>query len=140
MRADIGTEVTLDTVVRIPNRNIYCDTALLVSGGTGRCGTINIILECRYREVVTFLCVNCSLNGVDEFNNIFSAFCSVNHVKTFICTVLPALRNLNLMKSLSACIDSSPVLHNDIFALTSVSCLCSSLHQLICLFSRDDLC
>ncbi len=34
VRADIGTSVTLDTVLRIPYRDIYCDTTLLVCSGT----------------------------------------------------------------------------------------------------------
>ena len=128
MRADIGTEVTLDTVVRIPYRNVYCDTALLVCGRTGRCGTVNVILERGYRKVVSFLGVYCSLYGIYELNNVFSSLCGVNHVKTFVLTVLPAFRNLDLVKSLGACVDGSPVLHNDVLALTAVGCLCSSLH------------
>ena len=42
------------------------------------------------------------------------------------------------MHALSACIDGSPVLHDNVLALTSVGCLCSSLHQLVGLLSRND--
>ena len=140
MRAHIRTEVTLDTVVRIPNRYVYCDTTFLVCSRTGRSCTVNVILECGYREVVTFLSVYSSLNVVNEVDNILAALCSVNHVKAFVFTVLPALRNFHFYKSLSACIDRCPVLHNNIFTLTAVSSLCSCFHKLVCLVSRDDLC
>ena len=140
MRADIGTEVTLDTVVRIPNRYVNCDTTFLVCSGTGRSCTVNIILECGYREVVTFLSVYSSLDVVNEVDNILAALCSVNHVKTFVFTVLPALRNFHFYKSLSAGIDRCPVLHNNVFTLTAVSSLCSCFHKLVCFVSRDDLC
>ena len=140
MRADIGTEVTLDTVVWIPNRYVNCDTTFLVCSGTGRSCTVNVILECGYREIVTFLSIYSSLNVVNEVDNILAALCSVNHVKTFVFTVLPALRNLNLYESLSAGIDCCPVLHNNVFTLTAVSSLCSCFHKLVSLISRDDLC
>ena len=52
MRAYIRAEVTLDTVLRIPFGNIYCDTTLLVSSSAGRSGTVYVILECGYRQVV----------------------------------------------------------------------------------------
>ena len=70
MRADIRTEVTLDTIVRIPYRYVYGDAALLKCGGTGRSRTVNIILECGYREVVTFLSVYSSLDVVNEINKL----------------------------------------------------------------------
>ena len=73
MRADIGTTVTLDTVLGIPYRNVYCDTTLLVCSSTGRCGTIYIILECRYRKVVTFLSSYFALNVIYEIYNVFSS-------------------------------------------------------------------
>src|SRR5699024_1511709 len=52
MRTNVGTEVTLDTVVRIPYGNIHSDAALLVCGRTGRCGTVYVILESRYRQSI----------------------------------------------------------------------------------------
>ena len=97
MRANIGTEVTLDTVVRIPYRNIYCDTTLLVCRGTGRSGTVYIILECGYRQVVTFLSVYRSLDVVDEIYNVLSsARLQRESIQSLVLAVLPALRNLNL--------------------------------------------
>ena len=128
MRADIRTEVTLDTVVRIPNRYVYCDTAFLICGGTGRCGAIHVVLKCRYRKIITLLSVYCSLNSIDELNNIGSSLCCMNHIKAFVLTVLPALGNLNFMNALCAGVNGSPVLLNNILALAAVSCLRSSLH------------
>ena len=73
VRAHIRTEVTLDTVVRIPNRYIDCDTTFLVCSGTRRSCTIYIIGKCRYRQVVTLLSIDSSLNGVDKLNNVCSS-------------------------------------------------------------------
>ena len=139
MRADIGTEVTLDTVVWIPLRNIDSDTALLVCRGTGWCGTVYVIYECGYRQVVSFLSVYSSLNCVDKLHNVLTSGLCVCHIETLVLAVLPALWYLNLNYMLSTCVDSSPVLHNNVLTLAAVGCLCSSLHKLVCLVSRDDV-
>ena len=138
MRTYIRTEVTLDTVVRIPYRNLNSDAALLICGGTGWCGTICVFCKCGYGQGVTFLSAYLCLNVVDEVNYILSSLGYNCIVKTFVFTVLPALRNLYLVHALSACVDSCPVLLNNVLALAAVGCLCSSLHQLICLLSRND--
>ena len=138
MRTYIGTEVTLDTLGRIPGRNINRNTSLLVSGGSGRSGTVHIILECGYRQSITFLCAYLGLDIVNEINNVFSVAAYYCIIKAFVFAVLPAFRNFYLNNALSAGIDSCPVLHNNIFALTSVGSLCSSLHQFVCLLSRND--
>ena len=140
MRAHIRTEVTLDTVVRIPNRYIDCDTTFLVCSGTRRSCTIYIIGKCRYRQVVTLLSIDSSLNGVDKLNNVCSSLGCVSHLKSLVRAVLPAFRNLNLYNVLSTCIDSSPVLHNNVFTLTAVGCLCSSLHQFDRSLLRNNIC
>ena len=44
VRADIRAEVTLDTVLRIPNRYVNRDTALLISRRTLREGTVHSAL------------------------------------------------------------------------------------------------
>ena len=140
MRADIRTEVTLDTVIRIPYRYVNCDTTFLVSCRTGRSCTIYIIGKCRYRQIVAFLSINSSLNGIYKLNNVSSSLCCVSHIKTLVNAALPAFRNLNLYNVLSTCIDSSPVLHNNVFTLTAVGCLCSSLHQFDRSLLRNNIC
>src|SRR5699024_6786923 len=62
MRADICTTVTLDTVFRLPYRDIYCDTTFLVCGGTGRSCSVYEVLECGYRQRVSFLRSNFGLD------------------------------------------------------------------------------
>ena len=57
-----------------------------------------------------------------------------------ILSVLPALRNGDLYYLLSTCVDCIVVHLNDRITLTSVSSLCSSLHQLDCLLLRNDVC
>ena len=138
MWADIRTEVTLDTVINVPYRNLNSDTTLLVCRRTGWCRTINVILECRYRQCVTFLSAYLGLDVVYEVYNFLSSLGNYLVVKSFIFAVSPACWNFYFVNALGTSIDSCPVLHNNVFTLTSVSCLCSSLHQLVSLFSWDD--
>ena len=140
MRTYIGTEVTLDTLGRIPCGNINSNTSLLISGRSGRSGAVCIILECGYRQRIAFLSAYLGLDIVNEVNYVFSVSAYHCVIKAFIFAVLPAFRYFYFNNALGACIDSSPVLHNNVFALTSVSSLCSCLHQFICLLSRNDSC
>ncbi len=55
MRADIGTSVALNAVVRIPFRHINGNSALLISGGTGRNCTVSHLQYSRYRQFVPFM-------------------------------------------------------------------------------------
>ena len=139
MRADIGTTVTLDTVFRIPYRDIYCDTTFFESSRTGRSRTIYIILECRYRQVVTFLSVNCMLDSINEINNVFSVTGNSFSDDILILSIFPALRNLDLNYLFSTGVDSIVVHLNDSITLTSVSSLCSSFHQVDSFCFRNDV-
>ena len=64
----------------------------------------------------------------------------MSHMKTFVLSIFPAFRNCDLNNLFSTCIDSSPVLLNDIITLTSVCCLSSSFHKVDCLLFRNDSC
>ena len=140
MRTYIRTTVTLDTVLRIPYRNIYCDTALLICSSTGRCRTIYIILECGYRKAVSFLSVYLALDIVYKINNIFSSVFCNRYSQTFICCVLPAFRNVHFYNLLSAGVDRVVVHLYDRIALSSVCSLSRCLHQIDCLLLRNDAC
>ena len=91
VRTYICTAVTLDTVLRLPYRDIHCDTTFLVCRRSGRCRTIYVIVECRYRKSISFLSIYLSLDILNEIDNVFSAVlvylrCS----KAFVSSVLPA--------------------------------------------------
>jgi len=131
VRADIRTTVTLDTVLRIPYRDIYCNTTLLISRGAAGCGTVYVILECGYGQAVTFLCVYLCLNVIYEVYNVAAAILSMCEVQSLVSCILPALRNSNLNNLLSACVDS--------VTLSAIGSLCSSLHQLDSLLLRNDV-
>ena len=140
MGADISTSVTLDTIFRIPYRDIYCDATFLISSRTGWCGTIHILFECRYRQVVSFLCVYCVLDGIYEINNVFSLAGNIFCDDVFFCCALPAIRNGDLNHLFCTCIDGIIVHLHDGITLTSVSSLCSSLHQIDSLLFRNNVC
>ena len=140
MRTYIRTSVTLDTIIRIPYRDIHCDTALLICRSTGWCGTVNIIFKCRYRQTVTFLSGYFTLDGVDEINNLLSSAFCMSHKQPFICSIFPAFRNCYFHYLFCTCIDCCPVFLNNVITLTSVSSFRSCLHQFICFIFRNDIC
>ena len=120
VRADIRTSVTLDTVFSIPYRDINCNTTFLVCRSSGRSSSIYIILECRYRQGVTFLSRYFSLDVVNKVNSSLSSALCMSSYKSFISCILPAFRNFDLYNLFCSLINSSPVLSNDIITLTSV--------------------
>ena len=138
MRTYIGTTVTLDTVFRIPYRNVNCNTTFFVCRCSGWCSTIYVCIECRYRQVISFLSRYCRLDVVNEVNSIFSSACSFDYGQTFIFCIFPAFRNLNFNNLFCTFIDSSPVLSNYIVTFTSVCSFSSSFHQVNRLFFRND--
>ena len=64
----------------------------------------------------------------------------MSHMKTFVLSIFPAFRNLDLNNLFSTGIDSCPVLLYHIITLTSVCCLSSSFHKVDCLLFRNDSC
>ena len=138
MRADIGTLRALDASVRIPNRNIDRDTALLVSSRTVRRGAVHVIHECGNRELVALLRVDRRLNRIDELLNRLRSVGCVRELEALVLCVLPALRNLNLVRARNTRIDCIPVLLDDILTLAAVGLLRSILHEADCLLLRDD--
>ena len=102
MRADICAAVTLDTVLRLPYRDVNGDSTFLVCGGTGGSCTVNISGKCGYRQSISFLSVYFGLDIVYEINNILSSAFCVSHEQAFVFCGLPALRNFNFVNLLSA--------------------------------------
>ena len=98
MRTYISTEVTLDTVVRIPYRNLNSDTALLVCGRSRWCGTVYVLSKCRYWQGISFLSAYLGLDIVNEINNFLAALGNYLIIKAFVLALRPACRNLYLVK------------------------------------------
>ena len=140
MRTNVCTAVTLDTVFRIPYRNVYCDTTFFECSCTGWCRTVYIIFECRYRQCITFLSVYFALDVVYEIYYVLTVACCNFGIQTFVLCVFPAFRNVYFNDLFCTFIDSCPVLLNDIITLTSVSCFCCCFHQLDRTFFRNDVC
>ena len=139
MRTYICTAVTLDTVLRFPYRDIHRDTAFLVCRRSGRCRAVYIVVKCRYRKSISFLSIYLSLDILNKIDNVFSSvLVYLRSRKSLVSSVLPALRNCHFYNLLSACVDRVIVHLNDLVALSSVSSLGSSLHQVDRLFLRND--
>ena len=73
MRADIGTSVTLDTVLRLPYGDIYGNAALLISRRTAGGGAVHVILECGYGQGIALLCVYFCLDFIYKAYYVSSA-------------------------------------------------------------------
>ena len=138
MRTNIGTEVTLNTVIRIPCRNVNSNTTLFVSSRSNRCGTVYIACESGNRKIVTFLSGYMILHIVYKVENVLSTLGLRLKFKTFICAVSPFLLYFHFFKSIGTGINCSPVLLNDIFTLTTVGLLSGILHELVSLLLRND--
>ena len=141
MRTYVRTAVTLDTVLRLPDRDIYRDTALLVCGGAGRGRAVYIVLERGYREGISFLCIHLRLDILYKINHVFSSvFTYMRNGQTFVSSALPAVRNCYFYNLLRACVNGVIVHLNDLVALSSVGRLCSLLHQVDGFLFRNDGC
>ena len=138
MRADICALVTLDTIICIPARNIYCDASLFVSSSAARGISVCVIQECGYRDGIAFLCGNFLLNRVDKVKDFFSAF-GEDHAKFFVFCIFPVFRHVHFDHVLSTCIDCCVVHVDYVFALAAVGLLCSFLHQADRFFFRNDV-
>ena len=90
MRTYIGAEVTLDALRGIPGRYVYGDASLLVSGASGRSGAVHIILECGYRQGISFLCAYLGLDVVDEVHNVLSSLGN-NRITKSTTSFLPSV-------------------------------------------------
>ncbi len=137
MRAYIGAEVTLDTVVWVPYRDVNCNAAFFKCSGTRRCLPIFIFLNNGNRNLISFLPVYWDLDIIYKVYNVLAAACC-NFCKAFVLSVFPACRNFNLYNACCASVDGVIVHLYDLVALLAVGCLCSSLHQLNCPLLWDD--
>ena len=138
MRTNIGTEVTLNTVIRIPCRNVNCNTALLVSSRSNRCRTVYITCESGNGKIVTLLCRNIVLYIVNKVKNIFSSLSLCLKLKPFISAICPFLLYFHFFEGICSCVNRCPVLLNYVLTLTAVSLLSSILHELISLLLRNN--
>ena len=70
VRTDVGTLVTLDTVLCIPFGNECRNTALLIFGSTILPNAVGVLGECRNREKVAVLSVDRTDDVLDKFRSI----------------------------------------------------------------------
>ena len=131
MRADDGALVTLDTLGSIPNRDIYCCTALLVSCCTLRECTVFHTNECGYGERVTFLSVHYVNDLLDELGNSLL-------LNSLILSCLPGIRDVDLYNCINTSVDSLVVHLNDIVTLLTVRLESSLLHVVNCLVNGEN--
>ena len=89
MRTNIRTEITLDTVVRIPLRNVNRNTSLFECSRTLRECTVSHVNECRNRERITLLLVAWDLDLVYKFLKSLVGALSFWHTHSGILSVLP---------------------------------------------------
>ncbi len=77
VRTNVGTLVTLYTVVLVPFGNECGNTALLILGSTLSPSTVSIVDECRYGQKVAVLSVDGANHLVDEFGVVVGNHCII---------------------------------------------------------------
>ncbi len=141
MRAHIGTEITLDTTVRIPARNVDSYPSLFVGGGTKRYGAVHVIDKGRYGKLVAPLGIDFALDEVDIFHQRLIVPAHFIGQIVILCR-FPGGRNIHFHELLRPSLDRLMVHLDNIISLFGV-CLCRCvLHIPDCLVfrnnSRDD--
>src|SRR5699024_1444665 len=100
---------------------------------------VYIVVKCRYRKCISFLSIYLGLDILNEINNVFSAvLVYLRRSKSFVSCIFPALRNCYFNNLFCTCIDRIVVHLYDLVTFSSVSSFSSSLHQVNCLFFRND--
>ena len=138
MRTNIRTEVTLNTIVRVPNRNINSDTAFLVSRGAYREHTVYIFLKGGNRKLVASLTIDSVLNIGYIF---YQRRCLAlnNALGLLINCISPGSGNFNFLYFLCAALNSLIVHVDDSFTLLPVGFQGSVFHILNSLVSGDNV-
>ena len=137
VRADHGTEVTLDTICEVPFGNVNSDAALLISSGALGQSAVHGVHEGGDRQLVALLCVDRNEDIVDELDQLGSVT-GGNMSLRVVCAVLPCLGNLNLNDSANTGIDSIVVHLDNGFALLAVGLGSRILHELDSILDRDN--
>ena len=134
VRADVCALVALDTFLRVPLGNAYCDASLFESGCTGRNGTVGILTgESTYRHVIAVL-------GVDHIGHaaypLGSKTVEVGGTETGYDSV-PLCRSSQFL-ILGSAVHCGVVHADHLLSLLAVALVDGFLHEGHCLLVRDD--
>ena len=138
MGADVGAEVTLDTVVRVPARNIDRNPPLLIGRGSGGRRAVRIGQEGGDRQAVPLLRGDRVLDIVYKVQHILCALGLILELEALVPAVLPFLGHGDLLKGIGPGVDRSPVFLYDVLSLSAVGLLRGVLHELVRVLLRDD--
>ena len=134
MRADERAESALDTVVRIPGRNLNRDRALFLEGNAvvDRAVEDIVLHEVGYRQIVAF-------QRVDRHDMVVKVFVTGQLASGIIAQFSPFRLHFNFNQTVFALVDCLVVQLDDFVALLGVGLLRHVLHQLNRFFIRHDL-
>ena len=114
MRANVGTHITLDTFLAVPNRNINCNTSLFVLGSTLRHGSVWQIGEIADRNIIALHSIYRHLDLADPLWQVLIDLLFWNF------DISPSCRYFCLFYHFYALINSCVVHVDDLFALSSI--------------------
>jgi len=126
MRTYIRTLITLDTLIRLPFRNIYCYSPLFISRNTCRESPVFPVFECAYRDIVTFK-TDYRINDITvKLRNITFVFNSPDF------NICPFCRDFHFL-NLAASVYRSIVHIHNIFTFSAIGLVNGFLHFLFSL-------
>ena len=137
MRTYDRAAVTLDTISALPLGNVYRNASLLESSGAVGAGTVDVVNERGYGELVALVSVNGLEDAVYVLNESALSVSLVSY--GVICGVSPVSGDLDLLEVFHTAVDSGIVHVYDSLTLLEVGLLRGSLHEFLSFLSGNDV-
>ena len=139
VRTNVGTPVTLHTVLHVPVRKICRDTTLFEGGGTRRHHAVCCGEELGYRNVVCRK-VSCRNQNIVEKLGVELVATYQRRRWSIVCYGLPAFRNFNLVNMSNTRVYCGAVHVYDVLAFSAVGLLDGVFHVTNRFVNRNDVC
>ena len=131
MRADKAALVALEAGVRVPDRNLCGDAALLVSGETHIHDAVDIIGKCAHGQVIALL-------QVDRIEDLRNDFRYISDGCGLVRSICPAAGYDDLIKAFTSCVNRGEVSCDNFFAFGEIRFGLCFLHIADRFFDRYD--
>ncbi len=137
MRAHIGTEITLDTPVRVPARDIDADASFFISRRAERRRSVHIIGKGGNRKLVPPLRIDLALDAIHIIDQLL--IISAHRIcEVLVLCRLPGRRDLDFFKFLRTRLDRLVVHLDDVIALFRIRLRRRVFHIADRFFFRND--
>ena len=121
MRADIGADIALDTVLRNPVGHAHRHIPLFISRRTGRHGPARIIHKSGNGKLIAFKGIDGALDAVDIIRYVLASARYVLPEQILALAVLPVRRRLHPPRPFHSGVDCRAVFGHDVVSFFPVS-------------------